>query len=216
MMGLEGEQMHYSQHGWDPVMTGEHGNLAVCSVGFLLEDQSDALIWRGPRKNGLMKQFLRDVQWGPSVDFLLVDTPPGTSDEHLTLAQLLKPISGAILVTTPQEIAWQDVRKEIDFCQKVKIPILGIIENMAEFICPNCRNPSDIFERDEDADGLSRVHRYARDHGIPYLGSIPMDPRIGMALDEGRFLFEALEGDSPVVAAYTNIVNSIISLTNLE
>ena len=110
------------------------------SIGFMLSSLDDAVIWRGPKKNGLIKQFLRDVDWA-ELEYLLIDTPPGTSDEHLTIVEYLRPsgITGAIIVTTPQEVSLLDVRKEITFCNKVKVPILGVIENMSGFVCPKCK-----------------------------------------------------------------------------
>ena len=110
------------------------------SIGFLLSSLDDAVIWRGPKKNGLIKQFLRDVDWS-DLEYLLIDTPPGTSDEHLTIVEYLKPsgITGALIITTPQEVSLLDVRKEITFCQRVNVPILGVIENMSGFVCPKCR-----------------------------------------------------------------------------
>ena len=115
-------------------------NLSVMSIGFMLSSLDDAVIWRGPKKNGLIKQFLRDVDWA-ELEYLLIDTPPGTSDEHLTIVEYLRPsgITGAIIVTTPQEVSLLDVRKEITFCNKVKVPILGVIENMSGFVCPKCK-----------------------------------------------------------------------------
>ena len=137
IMGLEGESIHQSNFGWSPVYVEE--NLAVMSIGFMLPNKDEAIIWRGPKKNGLIKQFLRDVNWG-DLDFLVVDTPPGTSDEHISIAQYMKEsgIDGAILITTPQEVSLQDVRKEINFCWKVGINIIGVVENMSGFVCPNC------------------------------------------------------------------------------
>lgn len=110
------------------------------SIGFLLPSLEDAVIWRGPKKNGMIKQFLRDVDW-EELEFLLIDTPPGTSDEHLSIVQYLKPagLSGAIIVTTPQEVSLLDVRKEITFCKKVGVPIIGVVENMSGFVCPKCK-----------------------------------------------------------------------------
>lgn len=190
MFGLGNKKMHSSQLGLSPVFTGNEEdsgsgidedfieNISVVSIGFLLEDSKDAVIWRGNRKTGMMKQFLRDVHWD-RCDFMLIDTPPGTSDEHLSLVQLCKPISGAILVTTPQEISWQDVRKEIDFCRKVKIPILGLVINMSEFVCPSCSLPSQIFPDDKN------IEEWALQQGIPILARIPLDPRIGKYLDSG-------------------------------
>mmetsp|Transcript_37963 Transcript_37963/g.97157 ORF Transcript_37963/g.97157 Transcript_37963/m.97157 type:complete len:359 (-) Transcript_37963:10-1086(-) len=135
MMGLEGEEIHQSNSGWSPVYVEE--NLGVMSIAFMLGDADDPVIWRGPRKNGLVKQFLRDVDWGHQ-DFLVVDTPPGTSDEHISIAQYLKATNpdGAIIVTTPQQVSIIDVRKEINFCKKVGLPVLGVVENMSELRTP--------------------------------------------------------------------------------
>jgi len=136
MLGVVGHEVHQSGEGWSPVYVGD---LAVMSIGFLLNNQNDAVVWRGPRKNGLIKQFLLEVAWG-DLDFLVIDTPPGTSDEHLSLVDYLGCTSddGAVIVTTPQEVALADVRKEISFCYKTKIPIVGVVENMSGFVCPHC------------------------------------------------------------------------------
>jgi len=176
MFGLDGEQIHSSNSGWSPVYVTD--NLGVMSIGFILQDADDAIIWRGPKKNGLIKQFLKDVDWG-DLDYLVVDTPPGTSDEHLSVVQYMKEtgITGAILITTPQEVALQDVRKEIDFCRKVKIPIIGVVENMAGFVCPNCKGESVIF-----APTTGGAKKMAADTNVRFLGSIPLDPRIGKVL----------------------------------
>ena len=141
MMGAAvGESIHASASGWSPVYVAD--NLGVMSIQFMLPSEDDAIIWRGPKKNGLIKQFLRDVEWG-ELDFLLVDTPPGTSDEHLSVNQYLKAsgVDGAVVVTTPQEVSLLDVRKEISFCRKAGIRVLGIVENMSGFVCPNCEVP---------------------------------------------------------------------------
>lgn len=115
-------------------------NLSLMSIGFLLDSPSSAVIWRGPKKNGMIRQFLSEVDWG-NLDYLILDTPPGTSDEHLSVTTYLKGagITGAIVITTPQQVALLDVRKEIDFCNKVNIPILGVVENMSLFVCPKCK-----------------------------------------------------------------------------
>ena len=209
MMGVEDEKMHTSQLGLSPVYTGNSpsgsddqlDNISVVSIGFLLEDPNNAVIWRGNRKNGMLKQFLRDVHWD-RCDYMLVDTPPGTSDEHLSLVSLCKPIDGAILVTTPQEISWQDVRKEIDFCRKVNIPVIGLVINMTDFICPNCSQPSEIFQ-----DG-GNVSEWTSERGIPILARIPLDPRIGFSLDAGR-TFLTDYPDSPAAKAYLQLSGSI-------
>eukprot|EP00456_Euglypha_rotunda_P005623 TRINITY_DN10950_c0_g1_i1.p1 TRINITY_DN10950_c0_g1~~TRINITY_DN10950_c0_g1_i1.p1 ORF type:complete len:172 (+),score=20.30 TRINITY_DN10950_c0_g1_i1:142-657(+) len=144
MTGVEHEEVRRSAFGWSPVYATE--NLAVMSVAFMLASKTDAIIWRGPRKTELIKQFLTDVYWD-KLDFLIIDAPPGTSDEHITIAQFLKTakVDGAIIVTTPQEVSLLDVRKEITFCSKTGIPILGVVENMAGFVCPCCKTQTDIF-----------------------------------------------------------------------
>lgn len=136
-MGCDGERIHTSGSGWTPIYVSE--NIGVMSIGFMLPSPEEAVIWRGTKKNGLIKQFLKDVEWS-DLDYLLIDTPPGTSDEHLSTVKFLKEtgIDGAILITTPQEISLLDVRKEIDFCRKIGVPILGIVENMSVFVCPHC------------------------------------------------------------------------------
>jgi Mrp family chromosome partitioning ATPase len=146
MMGVEDEEVRRSNFGWSPVYADD--NLAVMSIGFMLQSKKDAVIWRGPKKSGLIKQFLTDVYWGDGgLDFLVIDAPPGTSDEHISIAQFLKKskVDGAIIVTTPQEVALLDVRKEISFCKKVGIPVLGVVENMAGFVCPCCKTNTEIF-----------------------------------------------------------------------
>ena len=121
------------------------GNISSSFIR-IISSSDTALIWRGPKKNGLIKQLLRDVDWG-DLDYLLVDTPPGTSDEHLSIVQYLAAagLDGAVIVTTPQEISLQDVRKEINFCRKVSLPVLGIVENMSQFVCPKCKLSSTIL-----------------------------------------------------------------------
>ncbi|KAL0992538.1 hypothetical protein UPYG_G00094670 [Umbra pygmaea] len=202
IMGLEGEQVHQSGSGWSPVYVED--NLAVMSIGFLLSSPDDAVIWRGPKKNGMIKQFLRDVDWG-DLDYLIVDTPPGTSDEHLSIVQYLSSthIDGAIIITTPQEVSLQDVRKEIRFCRKVKLPIIGVVENMSGFVCPKCKNNSEIFPSTTGG-----AERMCEEMNLTLLGRIPLDPRIGQSCDEGKsFLVEFPE--SPAAAAYQSIVQSI-------
>jgi len=202
IMGLEGEQIHQSLSGWSPVYVQE--NLGVMSIGFMLPNPDDAIIWRGPKKNGIIKQFLKDVDWG-ELDYMLIDTPPGTSDEHLSIVQYLKEsgIDGAIIITTPQEVSLQDVRKEIDFCKKVKIPILGVVENMNGFICPNCKGESIIF-----AATTGGAKKMAEDVEIPFLGSIPLDPRIGKSCDNGLSFLDEYP-DSPASKAYLKIIEEI-------
>lgn len=207
IMGLEGEQIHQSSSGWSPVYLED--NLAVMSIGFMLQNQDDAIIWRGPKKNGLIKQFLKDVEWGP-LDFLLIDTPPGTSDEHLSIVQFLKEagIDGAIVITTPQEMALQDVRKEINFCRKVGIPILGVVENMRGFVCPGCKNESQIF-----LPSTGGAQKMCEELNLRLLGSIPLDPRIAKSCDHGVSFMDEFP-DSPATKALEKIVEGIKSTLN--
>lgn len=140
MFGLEGQQVHQSSAGWVPVYTDSTKRLCVMSIGFLLQGRGDAVVWRGPKKTAMIRQFLSDVVWG-DLDYLLIDTPPGTSDEHISVAETLAGVSGvegAVVVTTPQGVATADVRKELSFCQKVGFKVLGIVENMSGFVCPHC------------------------------------------------------------------------------
>ena len=200
ILGLTKEEIHASASGWSPVFVQD--NLCAMSVGFMLASDRDAVMWRGPKKNGLIAQFLKDVDWGP-LDYLVIDTPPGTSDEHLSVVQYLKEsgIDGAVLITTPQEVALQDVRREIDFCRKVGIRILGLVENMAGFVCPSCKNTSQIFK---PSSGGAR--RLADETGIRLLGSIPLDPRIGKSADYGVSFLDEYP-DSPATAAYLDIID---------
>ncbi|KAK8742864.1 hypothetical protein OTU49_001700 [Cherax quadricarinatus] len=203
VLGAEDEKVHSSGAGWSPIYVAE--NLAVMSIGFLLNSADDAVIWRGPKKNGMIKQFLRDVNWG-SLDYLIVDTPPGTSDEHLSIVQYLSsaPSVAAVIVTTPQEIALLDVRKEITFCKKVNIPIIGIVENMTTFVCPKCKAETAIFPATTGGG-----KQLATDAGLPLLGQLPLDPRVAQACDLGHnFLTE--EPDVPATSAYKDIAKKII------
>lgn len=202
MMGVEAETIHVSNAGWSPVWVAD--NLGVMSVQFMLPSRDDAVIWRGPKKNGLIKQFLKDVEWG-EMDYLLVDTPPGTSDEHLSVNSYLKEsgVDGAVIVTTPQEVSLLDVRKEMDFCLKAGIKILGLVENMSGFVCSNCKHRNQVFRA--TTGGASRL---SKETGVPFLGAIPLDPRIGMACDYGESFFDHFP-DSPACAALHEVVSNV-------
>ncbi|KAK4099343.1 cytosolic Fe-S cluster assembly factor NBP35 [Parathielavia hyrcaniae] len=209
MLGVEAETIHVSASGWSPVWAMD--NLAVMSIQFMLPNRDDAIIWRGPKKNGLIKQFLKDVEWG-EMDFLLVDTPPGTSDEHLSVNTFLKGsgIEGAVVVTTPQEVSLLDVRKEIDFCRKAGIRILGLVENMSLFVCPKCTHATEIFRA---TTGGGRA--LAEEMGIPFLGSVPLDPRLGMACDFGESFFDSFP-DSPACVALKGVVKGMAEQIGLD
>ncbi|MBP2627524.1 MAG: minD 1 [Firmicutes bacterium] len=152
-------------------------NLKIVSIQGLLDDPDSPLIWRGPVKIGIIRQFLSDVIWGP-LDYLIIDSPPGTGDEPLTVAQTVTDCQ-AIIVTTPQEIALADVRKSIQFCEVVNLPILGIIENMRGFVCPTCGSTHAIFKS-------GGGEKTAADHNIPFLGYLPVDPSVVTAGDAGQ------------------------------
>ncbi len=151
-------------------------HLEVVSIQCLLEEPDSAIIWRGPVKHGVIQQFIGEVEWGP-LDFLIIDSPPGTGDEPLSVAQTV-PDAHAVIVTTPQEVALNDVRKSINFCKKVHMPILGLVENMGGFVCPHCDRRIALF-------GSGGGKRTAERMNIPFLGSLPFDPRVVEAGDAG-------------------------------
>lgn len=205
MMGVEKDEVKRSNFGWSPVYASD--NLGVMSVGFMLQSRDDAIIWRGPRKNGLIKQFLTEVYWS-ELDFLIVDAPPGTSDEHISIATYMKDsaVDGAIIVTTPQEVSLLDVRKEINFCKKVGIPILGVIENMSGFICPCCSTKSDIFPAITGG-----AEKMCKEMSIPFLGSVPLDPDLLKSCEKGQsFIANHANAQSAkhLKKVYENVLNS--------
>ncbi|KAG7661642.1 CFD1 [[Candida] subhashii] len=181
MFGVEKKQVHQSTQGWIPVSVynnqsdANRGTLSLMSLGFLLGNRGNSVVWRGPKKTAMIRQFLKDVVWGDKnkrLDYLLIDTPPGTSDEHIAIAEELRwsqPLDGAIIVTTPQSVATADVRKEINFCKKVNFDILGIVENMSGFICPHCSECTNIF-----SSGGGKLLSEKLD--LPFLGNVPIDP----------------------------------------
>lgn len=203
MLGLLGQDVHQSSEGWSPVYVDDH--LAVMSIGFMLPNQDDAIIWRGPRKNGLIKQFLTDVNWGP-LDALIIDTPPGTSDEHLSIVTYLQDsaMDGAVIVTTPQEVSLMDVRKEINFCRKVNLPVLGVIENMSGFVCPSCGHVEQIF-----APSSGGAEAMCKQMDVPFLGRVPLDGRVAQAGDSGVPLAQ-LNPDGVVAKCIDEIIGSIL------
>lgn len=176
LLQLEDKDVHQCPEGWVPVYTSADQSLAVMSIGFLLSGRDSAVVWRGPKKTAMVRQFLHDVHWA-DLDYLIIDTPPGTSDEHITVMESLKSVrcDGAVIVTTPQQVAVEDVRKEITFCKKTGIPIIGIIENMSGFVCPNCTECTNIFSTGGGA-ALAELTK------LPLLGVLPIDPRVGSLL----------------------------------
>jgi ATP-binding protein involved in chromosome partitioning len=175
LMGLEGAQMVAEGHELVPIEIGE--KLKVLSIGLLLPSAADAVIWRGPMKYGVIRQFLADVAWGP-LDYLVIDAPPGTGDEPLSIAQLVGQPAGAILVTTPQALSTADVRRSVSFCEKVSLPVIGIIENMSGLVCPHCGGQIDLFKKG-GGEALARETR------VRLLARIPLDPQIVECGDRG-------------------------------
>ncbi|MDY6965261.1 MAG: Mrp/NBP35 family ATP-binding protein [Halobacteriota archaeon] len=172
--------------------------LKIMSMAFLLQDTDSPVIWRGPMKMTAIRQFISDVEWG-ELDFLIVDLPPGTGDEPLSVAQLIKDIDGSIIVTTPQDVALLDSRKSVNFARQLKTPIVGIVENMSGFVCPKCGERIDLFK-------VGGGQRSAKEMDVPFLGAVPIDPRIVEDSDSGKPFI--LDG-SPASEAFEKIADKI-------
>jgi len=178
-------------------------NLQVMSIEALLGDKDTATIWRGPLKIGVIKQFINDIAWSNS-DYLIIDCPPGTGDEPLTIAQTI-PDTRALIVTTPQEISLSDVRKSINFCHQVNMNIIGLIENMSGLTCPYCGKTIDLFKTDG---GMIT----AKKAGLTLLGSLPLEPEIVIEGDIGSVAWMD-KGDMPYTISFTKIVDMVADLT---
>ena len=175
-------------------------NLKVVSMASLMQDANQAIIWRGPAKIGAIRQFIADVKWD-NLDYLIIDSPPGTGDEPLTVAQII-PTAKAIIVTTPQEVSLADVRKSISFCRHVNMEVLGLIENMGPFICPHCGKSVDLFKKDGGKATAKRM-------SVPFLGTVPFYQDMVRACDDGRPVMTN-KGDSQFHQAFDEIVRKII------
>lgn len=193
--GIENEKVTQGPGGLIPVTVHQshasstgisYGRLSCISLGFILSSRSTAVIWRGPKKTAMVRQFLTSTLW-PDLDYLLIDTPPGTSDEHISLLETLlketaerpEQLAGAVVVTTPQAISVSDVKKELNFCKQTGVKVIGIIENMAGFVCPHCRECTDVFSR-----GGGEV--MALEYQVPFLGRVPVDPAFVDLIEEGK------------------------------
>ncbi len=176
-------------------------NLGIVSMEMLIGDKDAAVIWRGPIKIGAIRQFVSDIEWG-ELDFLIVDAPPGTGDEPLTVAQTI-PTAEALVLTTPQEISLADVRKSINFCHQVNMKILGVVENMSGFICPDCGKKIDIFGSGGGAEMSSKMN-------VPFLGEIPIEPEMVKMGDSGNLPGLADMSDLALNKAYEQILKKII------
>jgi len=202
LLGLHGATITGNERSIDPVAVGfEPGLLKVMSIGFLLQSRDEAVIWRGPMKFSAIRQFLRDVEWG-ELDYLVVDAPPGTGDEPMTVAQLLEHADGAVIVTTPQEIAVQDVRRCIAFCQQVELPVLGVLENMSGLACPHCGGGVGLF-------GLGGGKKMAEEMEVPFLGIIPIEPAVMLSGENGTPIVQA-QPHSEAAKAFGRIVRKLL------
>ena len=194
MMGVEEKRIAGNQEGLLPIET--ESGVKVISIAFLLRSKDDAIIWRGPLKHSLIKQFLGEVFWD-SLDYLIVDLPPGTGDEALSTAHLIKEVDGAVIVTTPQDVALLDARKSITFLRQLNIPLIGIVENMSGFTCPHCNKEIDIFK-------VGGGEKTAEEMGVPFLGRVPLDPDMVVSADSGT-PFVAKHPDSKASQAFHQI-----------
>nr|MBF0221711.1 Mrp/NBP35 family ATP-binding protein [Desulfobulbaceae bacterium] len=181
-----------------PMKFGE--NLKVISLEYMMEDRDDPIIWRGPLKIQAIRQFIADIDWG-TLDYLVIDAPPGTGDEPLTIANTI-PDAQALVVTTPQDIALADVRKSLNFCKHVKMNIVGLVENMSGLICPHCNKTVDVFKS-------GGGEKTAKDFNINFLGRVPMDPRVVLGGDDGNPYLTS-ESDSPAVKAFAVVIDNVI------
>jgi ATP-binding protein involved in chromosome partitioning len=201
MLGIEDHKLSTLGNKIEPVHVT--GSLSVISMAFLLPDKSTPIIWRGPMKMAAINQFLAEVNWG-SLDYLVVDLPPGTGDEALTIAQLAPNVRGAVIVTTPQDVATLDSKKAIKFVEKLGLPVIGVIENMSGMLCPHCGQEIDLF-------GKGGGKKIAEEFSVPFLGAIPIDIDMRKAGDEGR-PFIIRRGDSPTWASVDKIMEGLIKV----
>ena len=257
LLGLEDKKVTQAPGGWLPVkvhdaVTKENGytghraetnggslpaesrgSLHALSLAFLLPSRDSAVIWRGPKKTAMIRQFISDCMWPPGTDYLLIDTPPGTSDEHIAVVEELhklamtpggNKLSGAVVVTTPQAVATSDVRKELNFCVKTSVPVIGVVENMAGYMCPCCGEISNVFSK-----GGGEL--MARECDVPFLGSVPIDTEFGSlvegvvrgdedadenqtAVRHSRLLVERYVTDCKLAATFQSLARSVMTTVN--
>jgi len=201
ILGLDGQRLGPDAAGGiSPIRVSD--NLSVVSVGLLLESPSDAVIWRGPMKYNVIRQFLKDVEWG-RLDYLVIDSPPGTGDEPLAVAQLAGKGAWAVVVTTPQDLAVADVRRSVSFCKTLNLHVAGIVENMSGLTCPHCGRQVDLF-------GVGGGETLALEMGVPFLGRIPLDPQIVVSGDAGRPFVQSF-ADSTSAKAFARVIGPILA-----
>ncbi len=202
MLGIEDVVLEADDNGIWPAEVPPH--LKVMSMAFLSPNRDQPIIWRGPIKMGAIRKFIEDVNWG-DLDYLIVDLPPGTGDEPLTIAQLIPKADGSIIVTTPQDVALLDSRKTVVFSEGLKIPVLGIVENMAGLICPHCREEIDLFKK-------GGGEKAATDLNVPFLGRVPIDPKVVDTGDSGVPIVAA-DPASPAAEAFQAIIDKVYEVT---
>lgn len=202
MLGITGQPMSDGQK----IVPLQRFGVKLMSIGFLLEDPKSAVVWRGPMLHGALLQFLKDVDWG-KLDYLLLDLPPGTGDVALTLSQRVR-TNGAVIVTTPQEVALQDVYKAVSMAQKVGIPVLGVVENESYFVCDGCSKRHELF-------GSGGGQKVADMANAPLLGSLPLDPAVRQWGDAGTPVVQAAPG-SPIAKAFVSVAERLIARVTEE
>lgn len=198
MLHIQNE--HVTSNG-EKLLPVEKAGLKVISVGLLLENPDDAIIWRGPMKIGAIGQFVNDVEWG-ELDYLIVDAPPGTGDEPLSVFQTITGKVSAVVVTTPQEVAAADVRKSLNFCKTMGVKVEGIVENMSGFVCPCCNTLTPIFNQ-------GGGEKTAKEFNVPLLGKIPIEPAIGQCCDSGE-IFAFTKAETATGKIFAEIADKII------
>ncbi|MCD4702403.1 MAG: Mrp/NBP35 family ATP-binding protein [Candidatus Aegiribacteria sp.] len=199
LLGMEGAKLTSSDG--KKLNPAELGSLKVISVDFMLASRTDPVIWRGPMKMNVIKQLFEDVNWG-ELEYMIVDCPPGTGDEPLSVVQLIPEPAGAVIVTTPQEMSLSDVRRSIQFCRALNLPVLGVIENMSGFVCPHCGSRTELF-------GSGGGKKMAKEMEVPFLGTIPIEPEIVSSGDSGKpFVYH--NGHSQFASDFEGIVTDII------
>lgn len=199
MLGLSGVKVDSTGDKLDPLHYSD--NLSAISIEGIMPDADTAVIWRGPLKHAAITQFISEVNWG-DLDYLIIDSPPGTGDEPMSVAQTV-PEAHAIVVTTPQEVALMDVRKSINFCKKLELDISGIVENMSGYACPHCGETTDLF-------GTGGGEKTAKQFGLRFLGRIPFDPNMVKAADAGD-AFQTTYKDAPVTKALHDIADALVN-----
>jgi Mrp family chromosome partitioning ATPase len=206
MFGLQEQKIHQNEDGWIPVYTDDTKSLGVVSLGFLLGSDREAVIWRGPKKNAMITQFVNEIYWG-ELDFLLIDTPPGTSDEHISIVGLLKAqLTGGILITTPQAISLIDVAREYSFCQKTGVPVLGLVENMSGFVCEFCSECTDLLSS-------GGGETFAKEKGIQFLGRLPIDPKLTSLIEGSAYPVKFKE--SILFGKYKEIIAQVLAFPSI-